>query len=316
MKEHRAQPVWDQIHDRIQEHAREADERLSMVCSSDVSPPPDSSVPREPIPPLPLPVWNESRPLPDAIVEAQERYDSAANVRRRSADIHERQRAIREAWHRLYVSRPEGGGEQDWQWMIGWTCRLHEFARRVVQAGYAVEVERLTGTDTKSRVAVALLGEALQGDEGRLRDLIRTIPAAVAWWSYFESPFPESLFDAASSDAAARSEDEPPKHYLFGWREILDALGLENGETNKRRVAQLNQLNEGPIIVPGQGSHPRVDKSRLIAWWNSLDSRWEELEQRERDRRATAESRHGFGKDGTVFPEIHGAEKCRRLPKR
>lgn len=58
-----------------------------------------------------------------------------------------------------------------------------------------------------------------------------------------------------------------PKCYLFGWREILTAVGLPNNATNRERVSRLNELYEGPIIVPGQGSQPVATEARLFKWW-------------------------------------------------
>jgi hypothetical protein len=107
-----------------------------------------------------------------------------------------------------------------------------------------------------------------------------------------------------------------PTKYLFGWAEVLSALKQPNDETWRERVRRLNELHGGPILVTGQGGQPRVAEPRLIEWWNSLERRFEESVEQERDRKASVEAQHHYGRDGTVVPEIDGAVKKRRTPKR
>ena len=103
-----------------------------------------------------------------------------------------------------------------------------------------------------------------------------------------------------------------PKCYLTSWREILDFLELKNNEEHRKKVRMLNEDFGGPIVLPGQGSQPRAEESTLIDWWNGLEKRFNELEQRRTDARATTASQHKYGKEGNVVPDIAGSVKTRR----
>lgn len=105
---------------------------------------------------------------------------------------------------------------------------------------------------------------------------------------------------------------EEPKVYCSGWPEILDALRLKNNQEERRRVQRSNALFGGPITVISAGSKPRVDKTKLIAWWNSLDDIYQDLQQRERDRQATVGTSYHYGSEGTVVPDLAGSVKKRR----
>lgn len=109
--------------------------------------------------------------------------------------------------------------------------------------------------------------------------------------------------------------DEPvtpaePKVYLTSWREILDALSLTPHQKDK--VAKLNKDFDGPIVVEKQGAQPRVERSTLLAWYNGLEARFQEVRQRHRDRQATTAGGYSYGKEGTVVQEISGSVKKRR----
>lgn len=109
--------------------------------------------------------------------------------------------------------------------------------------------------------------------------------------------------------------DEPvtpaePKVYLTSWREILDALGLKPDQRGK--VAKLNKDFDGPIVIAKQGSQPTVERGKLLAWWNGLEDRLQELQQRRRDAQATISDQHPYGEDGTIVPEISGSVERRR----
>jgi hypothetical protein len=106
--------------------------------------------------------------------------------------------------------------------------------------------------------------------------------------------------------------DPSPARLLFGWGHILNALGQPNSRPAKRRVRTLNVLYEGPIILPGPHHQPVADKDKLLGWWNGLEERFRELEQRRADREATLAARHPYGRNGTVLPDISGHVKHRR----
>jgi hypothetical protein len=103
----------------------------------------------------------------------------------------------------------------------------------------------------------------------------------------------------------------PPAQYLFSWREILDALGLRNNEENQGRVRTLSDKYGGPIVPAKRGGQPRVNKAKLIEWWNHLEVVWQ-TEGCGHNKAASTEGRHPYGRDETVVPEISGHVKKRR----
>ena len=93
---------------------------------------------------------------------------------------------------------------------------------------------------------------------------------------------------------------------------VLDAVGVQDDTSTRRQIVKYNKDYDGPIIVQKQGSQPRVEKTKLIDWWNGPESRWEEVKQRERDKTETVKAQHDYGRDGTVLPEIGGHVRRRR----
>src|SRR5690348_131254 len=68
-----------------------------------------------------------------------------------------------------------------------------------------------------------------------------------------------------------------PRVYLASWYAILAALGLPStgrqGRVCRELVRRFNHDYNGPIVMPGKGGQPRVEKTRLLAWWDdSTDS--------------------------------------------
>ncbi len=118
------------------------------------------------------------------------------------------------------------------------------------------------------------------------------------------------LIPSLPKKAPAPEPTPEPTQYLLSWREILDALDLKNDQ--KDRVAKLNSDYDGPIVMPGQGAQPKVAKDKLVVWWNGLEARFSEIQQRARDRKASVEAQHDYGRDGTVVPDIGGSVKSRR----
>lgn len=105
-----------------------------------------------------------------------------------------------------------------------------------------------------------------------------------------------------------------PKRYLMNWPEILACL--REPKDKQSAIVKLNRDYDGPIVIPGQGHQPKVEKSKLLAWWNSLESRFEESEQRKRDQQATVANRYSHGKSGEVVPDIGGDIKHRRKDRK
>jgi hypothetical protein len=114
----------------------------------------------------------------------------------------------------------------------------------------------------------------------------------------------------------AGDDPGPPKQYLSNWREILDALKLPNNAESKNKVRGLVASYNGPIVLPSRGGQPKVEKTKLIEWWNELDDRFAESDQRLRDRDATVAATHNYGRDATVAPNIGGSIKRRRASQK
>ena len=112
-------------------------------------------------------------------------------------------------------------------------------------------------------------------------------------------------------------QNEEPKNYLFGWREILDAINRKNNTEEKTRIRRLNDSPQhpGPITSSGQGAQPKVEKSKLIAWWNGLEDLFDEVNGRQRDETASVADRYKHGHDAEIVPNIDGSVKKRRKAK-
>lgn len=99
------------------------------------------------------------------------------------------------------------------------------------------------------------------------------------------------------------------KRYLIGWNEILDKLGLDDARQEYLRT--LNDKHAGPIIIT-QGAQPKAEEGELVTWWNGLVEIWKAKAEQERDRKATVEDIHGYGReDKSVVPNISGSVKRR-----
>ena len=107
-----------------------------------------------------------------------------------------------------------------------------------------------------------------------------------------------------------------PKAYLFGWPEILKTLEERNDDEVRRQVSRMNKDFNGPIIIEKQGSKPKVEKQKLIEWWNGLEVQWADRMHQEEGKKLSAEIQHNFGKDGEAAPEIGGGVKKRRADRK
>jgi len=114
-----------------------------------------------------------------------------------------------------------------------------------------------------------------------------------------------------------RLQDEiKPKKYLNNWREILVTLGMKNNSEDREKVRNFNSRYDGPILFPGQGAQPKVEKTRIIEWWDHLETEWADMAQQVQGKKANAESQHNYGRDGTPTPEISGEVKRRRKDRK
>lgn len=136
----------------------------------------------------------------------------------------------------------------------------------------------------------------------------------------------KSAFESAKSTLGMEPDPPTVKVYLHGWGEILNSLTLDNNSTNQRRIRELSERFQGPIILPGQGGQPKVVKDDLIVWYNGLEEKFRnESSQRENanaqaaaDQAATLAGQYQHGKGGpdgqgtTVVPELGGHVRDRR----
>lgn len=119
-----------------------------------------------------------------------------------------------------------------------------------------------------------------------------------------------------SMAAGAPTGDPVAVTLLTSWREVLIALRLRNNKEDQSKVKKLNKDNAGPIVIQGQGHQPKVNKAKLIEWWNGLEQMFEDGKQRQRDAQATTAEQHAYGKTGTVVPDIVGEVRKRRKDRK
>ena len=114
-------------------------------------------------------------------------------------------------------------------------------------------------------------------------------------------------------EAAAISGNHAiPAQYLTNWREILIALDMKNNREDQSKVRILNEKYDGPIVIPGQGSQPKAEKNKLIAWWNGLAAKWTTVGSKTINAAATVANQYEYGREGVVVPDIAGGVKKRK----
>ena len=98
----------------------------------------------------------------------------------------------------------------------------------------------------------------------------------------------------ASQPVAVKPVDDEaplaPKVYLSGWLDILEAVGLKNNNTDKNKVLSLNKRYQGPIPKVGRGGKPRVEKGKLLDWWNGLEEKFQASDAARKDKASAAAS--------------------------
>ncbi len=122
--------------------------------------------------------------------------------------------------------------------------------------------------------------------------------------------------DQAQPDEVEAATPSTPKAYLWNWTEILDAVKMPDTEENRRQVRRLSDIHNGPITVPVSGGRPVADRTKLIEWWNGLESWFQQLQQQRQDQQATVADQYNYGRTGVVIPGIDGSEKKRRSTKK
>ena len=126
----------------------------------------------------------------------------------------------------------------------------------------------------------------------------------------------------ATPDAAAVADRQPavdsnerPKNYLFGWADIINAVGMKYSEGSRKALSRLNEFRSGPIRKPKNGGRPQVERSALIEWWNRLDMECEAGSNQRDGKRLDAETQYAYGKESNVVPGVGGALRKRRKDK-
>lgn len=99
----------------------------------------------------------------------------------------------------------------------------------------------------------------------------------------------QSEIEARQFPGAPQLPVAAPCQRLFSWGEILSKIGRPNSDEEKRRIQRLNRECGGPITIK-PSAPPMCDSAKLIGWWNSLESRWADVEASQRDRDATVAS--------------------------
>jgi hypothetical protein len=94
------------------------------------------------------------------------------------------------------------------------------------------------------------------------------------------------------------------------------AVGRPHNRPSIRQITRLSQSTGGPIVIGGKGRQPRVDRRKLLDWWNNLEERNCESENRLVDSRATVAEQFDYGKAATVVPQISGSVKRTRRNSR
>jgi hypothetical protein len=122
---------------------------------------------------------------------------------------------------------------------------------------------------------------------------------------------PANELDAAQASTIIPPTLATPAKLLLSWNQILSALELKRSDVSNRQLASLNKRYSGPIILPGKGGQPKVDKARLLQWWSGLENMMQEKERIKADTRATVQEQYPHGRSETVVPDIAGHVKKR-----
>jgi hypothetical protein len=131
-------------------------------------------------------------------------------------------------------------------------------------------------------------------------------------------PMAESGQQPAEPATTQLSVVGEPILLLRGWRDIVEILRLAETmpkatySERRRRLAYLNRAYGGPIQIGKRGSQPVVDRSALLAWWQSLTTQAEAKMTRDRDLRATVAATHLYGRTGIVAPDLGGSIRRRK----
>ncbi len=163
---------------------------------------------------------------------------------------------------------------------------------------------------------VCRLAELVATELPDLFPTLRYVGSSDKWHDRKDMDWDAAERELRTIEAAAVPANQTPKTYLTSWREILQTLDLRNDEEERTKVKRLSDHYEGPIIVPGQGAQPKVERSRLLAWWNRLEIQFGDEIHQQRGKAANADAQHNYGRTGQAAPEIGGGVKKRRSDRK
>jgi hypothetical protein len=196
----------------------------------------------------------------------------------------------------------------------GWDALLDKVRESYAQRVLLVIRDGATSKEIRPLIDKRYLHWSMLEDvSADLRALIWPAPEPAEPASPIRKGKPGAMLDGAEQPAEPATPSEP-KDYVFGWAEITAALKQINDEAQHKRIRNLHASFPGPIIFGKQGTPPKVDRSKLIDWWNVLEDQWQKSERRQKDIEATVEDSHPYGRTGTVVPDIGGHERKKREP--
>lgn len=149
-----------------------------------------------------------------------------------------------------------------------------------------------------------------------LEDVLHQSVYLIDWLCETDDPKAGDTTKTTQVSARTRESTSTPIQYAMNWREIVETLGMRNNTTSRTQVGGLNEFYNGPIIKGKRGQPPKVDKAKLIEWWNGLEDEFKRNESAAEAKAESVTQRYQHGRDATVFPEIQGHEKKRRRKRK
>jgi len=226
-------------------------------------------------------------PLSEDMADAESR-EAAEAVRRKNVDLE------------LGSLSHSGAEERDAE------RAATEAASRVqnISTWYRELVKKAKRLGTRS-VPIPSMGATPARQQGKTKRLgTRSLPILRAWLADVEADLGSGK--PAEADQGARDVTPTPVQYLISWREILIALGVKNNKEDQAKVRNLNKNFAGPIITPKQGAQPKVDRAKLIEWWNGLEQKFRDSGQRRESTDATVAGQHRY-------PKLRTSQKIRAI---
>jgi hypothetical protein len=104
-----------------------------------------------------------------------------------------------------------------------------------------------------------------------------------------------------------------PEQPIVGFKAIFAALNLDYKEDEVRPFARYCKKHKSPILFGKSGERPEALRSQLVSWWSSIQSRFEQIEERTGNTQATLYETYQSGtRSETIYPNWGGHEKKKR----